>query len=436
VINRRRPPRPRISHAQNWYTWLLILLLLFYFGLVVALELANLNAWLEWISSLAPNLFTATLALMWSMLRHLIPVAVGWWFAYRATVITLERLYDLPDRETAVEFLRRLRSPYSQTQPATPVNPQTLETERAASVLLRVGGPGKVKLEPHMVAVTEINGRYTRVIPAGVHYLRPFEYVHTVLDLRQQERNVTGVAARTRDNIELTAAFNVVYCIRRGDNPPTEARPYPFDEAAVCAAAYAQTVFGDQTAATWEGRPIATVSGKVAATIGRYRLDELMHPYGRTDEPYRTLQREVWRAARSELSNVGIELISVHIDRLEMQKEVEELYIKYWQSRWETQAHLSKVEGEAMAMEEIEIARAEAEVAMIQAILEGIQRARRSGASTRTSDIVALRLIDGLERIAEKSRTSRTALPSLTELRSELTAAATPSQTATGSSKQ
>ena len=92
-------------------------------------------------------------------------------------------------------------------------------------------------------------------------------------------------------------------------------------------------------------------------------------------------------------------------------------------AHWEEKARLSKADGEATAVEELEIARAEAEVAMIQAILDGIQRARRSGAATRTSEIVALRLIDGLERMAEQSRhkpNMLTLLTELDELRSDL----------------
>ncbi|HUM68554.1 MAG TPA: hypothetical protein PLK31_06870, partial [Chloroflexota bacterium] len=141
------------------------------------------------------------------------------------------------------------------------------------------------------------------------------------------------------------------------------------------------------------------------------------------DEPYRALQREVWRTARTELANSGIDLLSVHIDRMQPPPDVEDQYIAYWRTHWQEKARLSKADGEATAKEEIEIARAEAEVAMIQAILEGIQRARRSGATTRTSEIVALRLIEALERMAEQSRQkpdAQTLLAELDELRSEM----------------
>ncbi len=416
MTNRPAPP-PRVSHGQRWFTLGLYGLLAAYFVIVWLLEGINLRAWLAEVLLLPPTaLIWEFITLFVVILRHFLPIAVGWWFAYSATVGMIQRLYDLPTRDEAALFLSRLRSPEYSGEKAAPLLPHTLEIERPNSVLLRVGGPGKVKVEPYMAAVTEDNGRFARIISAGSYQLRPFEYVHTVLDLRPQERVVADAVVRTRDNIDLTVTFSIVYRIRTGDEQPSKTKPYPYDEAAVRAAAYAQTVLATGAAATWDSRPAGTTRGRLAAAVERLRLDELMHPPGRTDEPYRTLQRGVWRAARAELANAGIDLLSVHIDRIQPPPDVEAQYIAFWRTHWQERVRLSKADGEATAEEEIEIARAEAEVAMIQAILEGIQRARRSGATTRTSEIVALRLIEGLERMAEQSRQKPDALTLLAEL--------------------
>lgn len=427
MTNRPAPP-PRVSHGQRWFTLGLYGLLAAYFVIVWLLEGINLRAWLAEVLLLPPTaLIWEFITLFVVILRHFLPIAVGWWFAYSATVGMIQRLYDLPTRDEAALFLSRLRSPEYSGEKAAPLLPHTLEIERPNSVLLRVGGPGKVKVEPYMAAVTEDNGRFARIISAGSYQLRPFEYVHTVLDLRPQERVVADAVVRTRDNIDLTVTFSIVYRIRTGDEQPSKTKPYPYDEAAVRAAAYAQTVLATGAAATWDSRPAGTTRARLAAAVERLRLDELMHPPGRTDEPYRTLQRGVWRAARAELANAGIDLLSVHIDRIQPPPDVEAQYIAFWRTHWQERVRLSKADGEATAVEEIEIARAEAEVAMIQAILEGIQRARRSGATTRTSEIVALRLIEGLERMAEQSRQkpdALTLLAELDELRSDLAARA------------
>ncbi|MCL4264336.1 MAG: hypothetical protein KJ069_14025 [Anaerolineae bacterium] len=418
MINRSRPmSTPRISHAHGWFTLGLFALLFIYFLMVWLLEGVNLRAWLAGLLQLTPlDLIWEFIGLLWLIFRHFIPVIVGWWFAYNATVGMMQRLYDLPTKDDASLFLSRLRSPGYGIGKGLPIWPHTLEIERPSSVLLRVGGPGKVSVGPFMVAVTEDNGRFARILPPGSHQLYPFEYIHTILDLRPQERTIADAVVRTRDNIDLTVTFSIVYRIRQGDEQPSKTKPYPYEEAAVRAAAYAQTVLENGAASTWDGKPATTTRSKLAVAVERYRLDELMHPPGRTDEPYRALQREVWRTARTELGHYGIDLLSVHIDRVQPPPDVEAQYIDYWRTHWEERAKLSKADGEATAVEEIEIARAEAEVAMIQAILEGIQRARRSGATTRTSEIVALRLVEGLERMAEQSRQKPNALTLLAEL--------------------
>ncbi len=414
----KRQSRRQVSHAKRWFSWMLIALFIIYVAIAWYLERISVS---QWITSLSPDAtaLTALLLFIIRFTRHIIPVLVGGWFAYNATVQTVERLYDLPDKASAQTFLKRLRSPNIWGRWSVRLNDQTLAQDRAGSVILQVGGPGKVKVSPRDAAVTEDNGRFARVLGPGIHLLMPYEYVHAVLDLREQERHVTDVSLRTRDNIDLTASFTVVYRIRRGDNEPTKSRPYPFVETAVRTAAYAYTVLGEDMVGDWRSKPAATTRTKLARVIANYSLDEIIHPPGRTEEPYRIIQQEVLRSARNELARSGIELLSVHINQLKPPKAVEAQYIEYWRTQWESKVRLSEADGEATALEEIEVARAEAEVAMMQAILEGIQRARRSGATSRTSEVVALRLVEGLERLAEQSKQSQANLPVLEQLRAE-----------------
>lgn len=418
---RNRSAQPRLSHAKGWFSALLIVLLLFYLLFVWYLERISLSNWVAQFTPVALQLRGPSLifALIFRVLRHLIPVLVGWWFAYQASIETIERLYDLNDTEAARRFLGRLRAPTSRMT-AVSINQATLEKNREESVILRIGGPGKIALGASEVAVTEINGRRARVLGSGRQILSPYEYVHAVLDLREQERTVESVPLRTKDNIEVTAAFTLVFRVLRGETVPSKSKPYPYDEEAVKLAAYEQTVLANGMLSDWLYRPILSTKSKLTETVAKYQLDELMHPSGHSDEPYLTLQRQVLRAARADLVRNGIDLVSVHIQQLKPQKEVEAQYIAYWQSQWQSKVKLSEADGNATAVEEIEIARAEAEVAMIQAILEGIQRARRSGATSRTSEIVALRLVEGLERIAERSRQSEPILPLMNQLQADL----------------
>lgn len=423
---RKRQPRPRLTHAKSWFSLLLFFLLLFYLLFIWYLERISLSHWLQQFSLVMfqPAGIRLLFELFWRIFRHFIPVIVGGWFAYKAAILTIDQLYDLSDKEAAGRFLSRLRSPMSLSRRPMNISRETLERDREQSAILGIGGPGKIAILPGNVAVTEVNGRKARILPPGRHILSPYEYVHTILDLQEQERTESEAKVRTKDNIDVTASFTVLYRIKRGENGPTKSNPFPFDEEAVQAAAYAQTVLADGNVSTWESKPISTTRSKLAEVVAKYNLDELMHPVGRTDEPYRTLQREVLRIASGVLARNGIELLSVHIRQMLPQKEVEDQYIAFWRSQWGSRAKISEAEGEAKAIEEIEIAKAEAEVVMIQAILEGIQRARLSGATTHASDIVALRLIEGLERMAATDSTrpvtDQHILKEITQLRAQL----------------
>ncbi len=69
------------------------------------------------------------------------------------------------------------------------------------SALLQSGGTWSVRNPAGQVAVTEHNGRFYRILDAGTHALDSFEYVHTVLDLRPQQRNNPEVRLQSREGI-------------------------------------------------------------------------------------------------------------------------------------------------------------------------------------------------------------------------------------------
>ncbi|MFZ1400783.1 MAG: SPFH domain-containing protein, partial [Candidatus Promineifilaceae bacterium] len=332
-------------------------------------------------------------------------VIAGAYFAYDAAVILVKMLYDLPDRDDARQFLSRLLASGASTAAAAEVTPDSLASARHDSVLLRVGGPGRVQVPTGHVMVTELNGRFLRILPAGKHRLERYEYIHAVLDLQPQQRLVDEFAAFSRDGLELRVGLGIVYRIKMGSQIATRENPYPYDETAVRTAAYAQTVLDDKgTVSTWEDTPINLAKGTLAAILAGFRLDEIMSPERPGEEPYRTIRNELLRQLRLKLDGLGIDLQGVAIHRIDLPDGVTAQYIEYWKSHWESQMLLTLIDGEATAVEEIEVAKAEAEIMMIQAIQEGLQRARREGSTAHMEEVVALRLVEALEKMARQSQ--------------------------------
>jgi hypothetical protein len=178
------------------------------------------------------------------------------------------------------------------------------------------------------------------------------------------------------------------------------------------------------TVSSWEDTPINVSKGTLKAIIAKLRLDEILQPNATVTEPHLAINRELERRTRLALIDRGIDLVSLQLGRFEFNEVITDQYIEYWQTRWKIKASLSLADGEAHALEERELARAEAEVTMIQAIVEGVRRAQQEGHTGTVRELVAMRLIESLEKIARQSQNLAPLpgglLPRLNQMRQEL----------------
>lgn len=358
------------------------------------------------------------------VLRHLLPVILGWILAQRVAVGLVQALYDMPARADAADFLRRLQAGGQVSGEPISISAPKLDLERRKSVLLRIGGPGAIKIASGEVAVTELNGRFHRILKSGKQTLQRFETVYAILDLRLQERHLTAVQLITKDGIPLRADLRLVFRIYTGGELPTPANPFPFAEEAVRSAAYAQTVMPDNRVAGWDTLPERLARGQLGQIMRSYRLDEILRLPRDEEDLYAAIQQTLTQRLRAQLRDRGIELLSVTVTPFELPEDVVQQYVQNWQVDWETQRRIQRADGQAIALEEMELARAEAEITMVQAIVEGVQRARRDGHPADISEIMALRLIDALEQMARHSQhiyaTPLTVLPQLQSLRQQI----------------
>jgi hypothetical protein len=420
---------PSRADQIRWFLPLLLLLMLIFWLVMGTLERVDIRPFLmDLLGAPVAGLIPAPLIFLmelfhWRVLRHLLPLLAGWYLSYRATVGLLKTLYDLPDDEQAASLLRRLRAASAAGISPVTLNSATLEEDRPKSVLLRVGGPGQVKIGPHDTAVTELNGRFRRVLGAGTHQLDAFETVHSVIDLRPQDRTVTGITLTTKDGIELTADLSLSFRINRGEEPVTRTNPYPFSPDAVRQAAYAIRVHTHHED-NWDTLAAGQARGHLYQIVASYRLDTILAPDSRAAEPYLTIRKELERRLRTSLATIGLDLIAVQITRLELPEAVVEQFIQYWQSRWHTNLQIDAADSQAQTLQEIDLARIEAEVVMIQAIVEGVRLAREQGTPSTMRDMLALRLIEALEKIARRSQENQPLpqeiLPRLSDMRQQI----------------
>ncbi len=433
----RQPRRATAVNNQfNWFSLLPLIMFILYWLFARSLERVNwepvLAVW--WQNSLPglplPNFIVIIFEMFHPrVLRHLAVPVLGWYLAYNAAVSLVQTLYSLPDKDRARSMLSRLQTRgVGQVLPLV-ITSKTLADVREKSELMRVGGPGRVAVTAGDVAVTELNGRFFRILGPGTHTLGRLEFVRAILDLRPQERTVTDLRLVTRDGIEVATDVTVTFRLELGEDLPDKSNPYPYDEEAVRLAAYNETILADGTVSTWDNAPLSSVKSNLANIVANYRLDDLLHTR-QADDPFLAIRNELVHKVRPFLFNQGIELVNLHISRLDLPEDVIQQYIEYWQTHLDTQIRLQEADGEAMALEEIEIARAEAEMTMIQAIVEGVERARRMSNTNNMHEIIALRLVEALEKMAIQSQQAavlpKSLLPQIEAMRHQLNSGEVP----------
>lgn len=418
-----RPPSRRLPvrlkapwPAINWPWFALLVLFIGYWFFASNLERIDANQVLARI--FVPNLPPSQAALVpfsplatWlvemfhpRVLRHFIPVFVGWWLAVQAAISLMQVLYNCPDRRTAAEFLRRQR----RDRPGSDlyvISAKNFDEERASSILLGVGGPVTVQIPPRHAAVTERNGRKQRVLPPGIHNLGRFEYVHSIVDLQPQEKTATDVTLLTKEGIPLRADIGLTFRIDPGNSPVTHDQPFPFSVEAVQRAAYSGTVGPGGKVSSWADAPLGKVRGALSNFVSNDSLDDLLAAESPRDAHHLVTQavmRQVWAGKPDDY----IKPLRMTISRLTPPLEVSRQYTEYWLARQRKEDMVARANGTAQLVREAETARAAAELSMVQAVSEGIRNAQQDSGSNLSGYLLVLRLMEALRRMFHYSADS------------------------------
>jgi len=337
------------------------------------------------------------------VLRHFIPLLIGWLLAVELSTNLIFALYDLPDRATARAFLRHLRNPRFGGTAYAAITAQDLELQRKDNTLIRVGGPGRVTVATGQAAVSEVNSRFLRILNSGTHSLDRFERIHSVLDLRPQERSDADVRLHSREGLEVTTYLGITFRVSKGASIVSEQTPYPFDPAAVGTLAYDQSNLAYSEHTAWEDTAVFIVTNILAGTVERYSLNQLLQEESTEVGAHLNIRRDVEREARIKLLERGIDLILIRIGRFRFPEDVTEQYIEQWRSIQENNLRHNLAEREAIAMQAMEVARAEAELEIVRAMAASMTNAQRQGYRGTLNEIMAVRFVEALERLAKQS---------------------------------
>lgn len=250
-------------------------------------------------------------------------------------------------------------------------------------------------LPSHQVVALAKGSAFTR--PAGPGYvrLRKGEIVIQIIDLRRHLRTMP-VKAMTRDGIEVETSVTALFQVRQARDTDDPQRPYPYDKGAIFHINYLDNFSTGADIMPWSDHVCRQAADILVAEMANYTLDELYQYEGAGVSPLEIIKDNIERQLRVSFPRRGVDIILVGVGGANLPRKVVEQRIKYWRSRWQSEIKAAEAEGRAAAITQMTLARARAQIEMIERITEGIvsMRAKDGG---DLSDIVALRMIEAVE---------------------------------------
>jgi len=271
--------------------------------------------------------------------------------------------------------------------------------------LARFGGPGSVVVFNDSAVFIERFGRFIRVAGPGAVFLRRFELIREVLDLRPQERS-EEVKALTKDGIPVKTEVQVRFQLPRPPTSPSSSSPDTLDpiyerawtRAGQCHIWLAIPEMGLQRESHWPERVMGNVGSTMRTIVANCRLDELLEPYEPDRDPHHKIARKLQSKLAATASNFGVQVLEVRMGALEpMLEKVQRERMDTWRVAWKSQARVEKAIGEAEAIRQQGLARAYAQMEIVLTLTREFQELVKRDA-TLSAEFIALRFIEALRQ--------------------------------------
>jgi hypothetical protein len=263
-------------------------------------------------------------------------------------------------------------------------------------------------VQSHYLLVLSKGALFTRAAGPGYVSLNRGENVSQVIDLRRHLRTLS-VKALTRDGIPVETVVSVVFQVKQEDPPLDPDMPYPYDAPAIFHVNYLGNFHTGEGSVPWTRRVVRQANSGLIAELSRYTLDELSRPDRSSAPPMEAIEGRVKRQLATTFDQHGITILALRVGQVKVPEDVVEQRIKNWQSGWQSRILADSTLGEAEAVKRVKLARARAQIEIIENLTENIEAMHRSG-QTNLTDVVALRMIEALNE-ASADETVRALVP-------------------------
>jgi len=276
-----------------------------------------------------------------------------------------------------------------------------------AGALARFGGPGTLIVQEGHAVVLERSGRLSRVVGCGLKWLQPFERVSMVIPLWTRTEHIVAPQVATKDKV-LLEKFEF-WAFHKPDPGPEG------EQIANGQYAYNEKIILERIWSTsgkdWREAIKQVGETAIREVAGRYSLSQIVPLV----DPTRTEFKEALVAQMNRVTQnlMGVKVVAVDIGEIKAPADAEKRLLDRWLADWDNkiaklqkQTTITKGEATAAALNAQETARARAQMQMINTITQALEEMRKRGTPTDVQSMLALRLIEALEKRAAAERTS------------------------------
>lgn len=236
-----------------------------------------------------------------------------------------------------------------------------------------------------------------RTVGPGFVRLSKDENIDLIVDLRDQRRKL-NVEALTRDGIPIKTEMSVEFRVKRKETVVEPNLPYPYDPEALFQISYINSAGDNQSQTGWAIQIIRFAETSFIAEISRYTFDELYQRESADGtSPLERIRRVVLSNLAIRFERYGIEVADFFFGHLWPPERIVEQKILNWKADWQQRSKMQEARSEARIDRGLRMARARAQVEIIENIAKNIEAMRREGEAD-LKDIVAFRMVEAMEK--------------------------------------
>lgn len=351
---------------------------------------------------------------IWLSLRYLIVPVAATLGILLAAAMFVKDIYNINHTRDAFRYV--IASMFGFEYPTLTIDKGEKQlTKNKVNLIDKIGGPGKVMIEPGNAAMFRNLHSPSDVNITTTYFLPPFDTVAQAVNLEEQQADKDEINAMTRDGIKVIIRdIHFRYRIRflQGPNKlpvrPTMETPYPISPNAMENVAFNLSVERNGLD-KWNTAVERVVIGAITDFVAGNYIDFLTAPREGKRNPRIEIRNELfYRGVQRALEGLGAELLWADVGHVDVDDpRVDDSRNDMWAAEWIDDANAIRAFGEAKRAAYHELGRAEAQAELIMSITDVVsQSIQDSGGNVDIRKILLARTAQVLDAMTERNKSS------------------------------